>query len=168
MCFFPCGGNTLSDKLKAAQVNNCRAEQLWQNLNSSLAECRNFHKLSPNAQKRLAVENDDKESQYSITDLLWLHKKIGQCHAKELSCGATACARQQRRAIHQLAAGAPFCLSRRNIYCSHIWGLTRSVRSPHAVNRNAAWYKGSVPLSCMPDALHLILLLLQSLSVCWW
>ena len=40
--------------------------------------CSNFQKLSPNVQKRLAVENDDKATQWSITDLLPLHKKIGQ------------------------------------------------------------------------------------------
>ena len=40
--------------------------------------CSNFQRLSPNVQKRLAVENDDKATQWSITDLLPLHKKIGQ------------------------------------------------------------------------------------------
>lgn len=47
--------------------------------------CSNFQKLSPNVQKRLAVENDDKATQWSITDLLPLHKKIGQwCCAADL------------------------------------------------------------------------------------
>ena len=40
--------------------------------------CSNFKRLSPNVQKRLAVENDDKGTQWSITDLLPLHHKIGQ------------------------------------------------------------------------------------------
>ena len=44
---------------------------------SVLLHCSNFQKLSPNMKKRLAVENDDKASQWSITDLLPLHDRIG-------------------------------------------------------------------------------------------
>ena len=40
--------------------------------------CRNFQKLSPNVKKRLAVENDDKATQWSITDLLPLHERLGK------------------------------------------------------------------------------------------
>jgi UV DNA damage endonuclease len=40
--------------------------------------CESFKKLSPSAQKRLVVENDDKASQYSVSDLYELiHKEIG-------------------------------------------------------------------------------------------
>lgn len=42
-----------------------------------LVACSNFQKLSPNVKKRLAVENDDKPNQWSITDLLPLHDRIG-------------------------------------------------------------------------------------------
>lgn len=37
----------------------------------------NFFKLSPNAQKRLTVENDDIPTAYSITDLMSLHQQTG-------------------------------------------------------------------------------------------
>lgn len=37
----------------------------------------NFQRLSPNVKKRLAVENDDKATQWSIADLLPLHDRIG-------------------------------------------------------------------------------------------
>ena len=40
--------------------------------------CSNFQKLSPNLKKRLAVENDDKATQWSVTDLLPLHERIGK------------------------------------------------------------------------------------------
>ena len=40
--------------------------------------CRNFEKLSSNAKKRLAVENDDKATQWSVSDLLQLHDRIGE------------------------------------------------------------------------------------------
>lgn len=42
-----------------------------------LLNCSNFQKLSPNLKKRLAVENDDKASQWSIADLMPLHDRIG-------------------------------------------------------------------------------------------
>jgi UV DNA damage endonuclease len=39
--------------------------------------CENFNKLSPSVRKRLTVENDDKASMYSVSDLMYIHKKIG-------------------------------------------------------------------------------------------
>jgi UV DNA damage endonuclease len=40
--------------------------------------CNSFNKLSPNLQKRLVVENDDKRSSYSVSDLYTdIHSKIG-------------------------------------------------------------------------------------------
>ena len=39
--------------------------------------CENFQRLSPSVQSRLTVENDDKESMYSVKDLMYIHKKIG-------------------------------------------------------------------------------------------
>jgi UV DNA damage endonuclease len=39
--------------------------------------CENFKKLSPSVQSRLTVENDDKESMYSVKDLMYIHEKIG-------------------------------------------------------------------------------------------
>jgi UV DNA damage endonuclease len=38
--------------------------------------CENFKKLSPSVQSRLAVENDDKASMYSVKDLMYIHNKI--------------------------------------------------------------------------------------------
>jgi len=37
----------------------------------------NFQRLSPSVQTRLTVENDDKESMYSVKDLMYIHEKIG-------------------------------------------------------------------------------------------
>ena len=37
----------------------------------------NFQRLSPSVQSRLTVENDDKESMYSVKDLMYIHEKIG-------------------------------------------------------------------------------------------
>jgi len=37
----------------------------------------NFQRLTPNAKKRLTVENDDVATSYSITDLLPLHQATG-------------------------------------------------------------------------------------------
>jgi len=39
--------------------------------------CENFKRLSPSVQSRLTVENDDKESMYSVNDLMYIHNKIG-------------------------------------------------------------------------------------------
>jgi UV DNA damage endonuclease len=39
--------------------------------------CANFEKLSESVRKRLTVENDDKESMYSVADLMYIHAKIG-------------------------------------------------------------------------------------------
>ena len=39
--------------------------------------CENFKRLSPSVQTRLTVENDDKESMYSVKDLMYIHEKIG-------------------------------------------------------------------------------------------
>ena len=39
--------------------------------------CENFEKLSDSVKKRLTVENDDKASMYSVSDLMYIHKKIG-------------------------------------------------------------------------------------------
>jgi len=37
----------------------------------------NFQRLSPSVQTRLTVENDDKESMYSVKDLMYIHEKTG-------------------------------------------------------------------------------------------
>ena len=39
--------------------------------------CENFKRLSKSVQTRLTVENDDKESMYSVKDLMYIHNKIG-------------------------------------------------------------------------------------------
>jgi UV DNA damage endonuclease len=39
--------------------------------------CENFGKLSKSVQSRLTVENDDKASMYSVSDLMYIHNKIG-------------------------------------------------------------------------------------------
>lgn len=39
--------------------------------------CQNFHRLSPSVRTRLTVENDDKDSMYSVKDLMYIHTKIG-------------------------------------------------------------------------------------------
>ena len=39
--------------------------------------CKNFDKLPQSAQNRLTVENDDKASMYSVTDLMYIHERIG-------------------------------------------------------------------------------------------
>lgn len=39
--------------------------------------CENFKRLSSSVQSRLTVENDDKESMYSVKDLMYIHNKIG-------------------------------------------------------------------------------------------
>lgn len=39
--------------------------------------CTNFKKLSKSAQSRLTIENDDKASMYSVSDLMYIHNKIG-------------------------------------------------------------------------------------------
>ena len=39
--------------------------------------CENFKLLSPSVQSRLTVENDDKESMYSVKDLMYIHERIG-------------------------------------------------------------------------------------------
>ena len=38
---------------------------------------KNFKRLSPNAQKRLTLENDDWPSGFAVSDLLWVHKEAG-------------------------------------------------------------------------------------------
>ena len=38
--------------------------------------CENFNRLSLSVQKRLTVENDDKASMYSVSDLMYIHNKI--------------------------------------------------------------------------------------------
>jgi UV DNA damage endonuclease len=37
----------------------------------------NFQRLSPSVQTRLTVENDDKESMYSVKDLMYIHERTG-------------------------------------------------------------------------------------------
>lgn len=39
--------------------------------------CNNFAKLSESVRTRLVVENDDKASMYSVSDLMYIHDKIG-------------------------------------------------------------------------------------------
>ncbi len=39
--------------------------------------CSNFETLSDSVKKRLTIENDDKASMYSVSDLMYIHKKIG-------------------------------------------------------------------------------------------
>jgi UV DNA damage endonuclease len=39
--------------------------------------CANFEKLSDSVRNRLTIENDDKASMYSVSDLMYIHKKIG-------------------------------------------------------------------------------------------
>ena len=39
--------------------------------------CSNFDKLSDSVKTRLTIENDDKASMYSVSDLMYIHKKIG-------------------------------------------------------------------------------------------
>jgi UV DNA damage endonuclease len=39
--------------------------------------CANFEKLSDSVKKRLTIENDDKASMYSVSDLMYIHKNIG-------------------------------------------------------------------------------------------
>lgn len=39
--------------------------------------CANFQRLSNSVKTRLTVENDDKASMYSVSDLMYIHEKIG-------------------------------------------------------------------------------------------
>lgn len=39
--------------------------------------CKNFELLSESVKSRLTIENDDKESMYSVKDLVYIHEKIG-------------------------------------------------------------------------------------------
>jgi UV DNA damage endonuclease len=39
--------------------------------------CANFEKLSDSVRKRLTLENDDKASMYSVSDLMYIHHKTG-------------------------------------------------------------------------------------------
>ena len=39
--------------------------------------CKNFELLPESVQTRLTVENDDKESMYSVKDLMYIHERIG-------------------------------------------------------------------------------------------
>lgn len=39
--------------------------------------CTNFEKLPQGVQNRLTVENDDKASMYSVSDLMYIHERIG-------------------------------------------------------------------------------------------
>jgi UV DNA damage endonuclease len=39
--------------------------------------CTNFGKLSESVRTRLTIENDDKASMYSVSDLMYIHNKIG-------------------------------------------------------------------------------------------
>jgi len=39
--------------------------------------CTNFGKLSESVKTRLTIENDDKASMYSVSDLMYIHNKIG-------------------------------------------------------------------------------------------
>lgn len=39
--------------------------------------CENFQLLSESVKTRLTIENDDKESMYSVKDLMYIHEKIG-------------------------------------------------------------------------------------------
>ena len=38
---------------------------------------RSWQRLSPAMKKRLTVENDDRASMFAVSDLLWLHEKVG-------------------------------------------------------------------------------------------
>ena len=53
--------------------------------------CSNFQRLSPNVKKRLAVENDDKATQWSVADLLPLHDRIGEQFMLTLMPGSVWC-----------------------------------------------------------------------------
>jgi UV DNA damage endonuclease len=45
---------------------------------SALARfCENFKRLAPSTRARLVVENDDKQKQYAVEDLMFIHKRIG-------------------------------------------------------------------------------------------
>ena len=39
--------------------------------------CTNFERLSDSVKSRLTIENDDKESMYSVKDLMYIHERIG-------------------------------------------------------------------------------------------
>ena len=39
--------------------------------------CKNFTRLPESVKKRLTIENDDKESMYSVKDLMFIYEKIG-------------------------------------------------------------------------------------------
>ena len=39
--------------------------------------CKNFERLPESVQTRLTVENDDKASMYSVSDLIYIHERIG-------------------------------------------------------------------------------------------
>ena len=39
--------------------------------------CKNFERLPKSVQTRLTVENDDKASMYSVSDLIYIHERIG-------------------------------------------------------------------------------------------
>ena len=39
--------------------------------------CNNFKRLNERTRKRITLENDDKESMYTIVDLLWAHERVG-------------------------------------------------------------------------------------------
>ena len=39
--------------------------------------CDNFKRLNESTRKRITLENDDKESMFTIVDLLWAHERVG-------------------------------------------------------------------------------------------
>jgi UV DNA damage endonuclease len=39
--------------------------------------CNNFKRLNESTRKRITLENDDKESMFTIADLLWAHERVG-------------------------------------------------------------------------------------------
>lgn len=39
--------------------------------------CNNFKRLNERTRKRITLENDDKDSMYTIVDLLWAHERVG-------------------------------------------------------------------------------------------
>lgn len=57
--------------------SNCPVSLLAAGFDSCII-CSNFQRLSSNVKKRLAVENDDKPTQWSVADLLPLHDRIGE------------------------------------------------------------------------------------------
>ena len=70
--------------------SNCPVSLLAAGFDSCII-CSNFQRLSSNVKKRLAVENDDKPTQWSVADLLPLHDRIGEQFILTLTPGAVWC-----------------------------------------------------------------------------